>query len=156
MKQLTWIDLGIGFLFVLAQISIFNHLDIFNIRPSMTLLFVLWLCMVRTRTYVLLVSGLIAVLMDILTDSWGVYLFSTSLTVLIFHTFIKQQAQNKLLPGQAFLTAGGISLVYHLFFLFISEFAGLYDTNLLFLKYWLGLSLYTSVAASIAYMLLPD
>ncbi|MCC5934214.1 MAG: hypothetical protein LAT75_09175 [Candidatus Cyclonatronum sp.] len=156
MKQSLLVDLLAGIVAILLQIMIFRHLEIWSITADVTLLYILGLCAVRPRTYVLLVGGVTALTLDILLDTWGVHLFSVTLIVLFTHRIVATQWENKLLTGQTFLLLLVLSAVYNLIFLLIASFAGIYDTNLLFLKFWLGSSVYTALIGIILYLLLID
>lgn len=156
MKKVLAFDLILALLFVLAQITMFRNLDVWGLQADVVLLFVLWIAMMRSRTYALLISGATALLLDILTDSWGTHLFSKVLIIMLTHSFIRFQSENKLSSSQWFLVLFSIILLYNLIFLGISMFAGIYDARLAFIIYWIGNSLYTSVIGILFFLMLPD
>lgn len=156
MKKVLAFDLILALLFVLAQITMFRNLDIWGLKADVVLLFVLWIAMMRSRTYALLITGAAALTLDILTDNWGTHLFSKALIIMLTHSFISFQAENKLSASQWFLVLFSIVLLYNLIFLGISMFAGIYDAKLAFIIYWIGNSLYTSVIGILLFLMLPD
>ncbi|MCH8556751.1 MAG: hypothetical protein LAT84_02960 [Balneolia bacterium] len=156
MKQTLGFDFIIAVIFLLMQIMFFRHLDIWGLQADIVFLFVLWLCARRNRTYALGFTAIVALLLDILTDTWGVHLFSKTLLVLGAHRLVSQQAENKLLPGQTFMLIFSIAIAYNLIFLLVSSFAGIYDTNLMFIKYWIGNSVYTALVGIIFYLLTSE
>ncbi|AXJ01854.1 rod shape-determining protein MreD [Cyclonatronum proteinivorum] len=156
MKQSLAIDLFIGLAAVLLQVMIFRHLELWGVTPDAGFLYILGLCAIRPRTYALLTGAAIAILLDIFLDTWGIHLFSFTLLILTTHSLIATQWENKLLIGQTFLLLLVLSAVYHLIFLLVASFAGIYDTSLLFLNFWLGSSLYTALVGIILYLLLID
>lgn len=156
MKQSVLVDFLAGLAAILLQVMIFRHLEVWGITPDVTLLYILGLCAVRPRTYALIMGAAIALLLDIFLDTWGVHLFSVTVVILFTHRLIATQWENKLLIGQTFLLLLVLAAVYNLIFLLIASFAGIYDTSLLFLNFWLGSSLYTAVIGIILYLLLLD
>ena len=156
MKPSLGLDLIIAFVFLTMQIMLFRHLDIWGLQADVMFLFVLWICAHRNRTYALGIAAVSALMLDILTDTWGVHLFSKTLLVLGAQRLVSQQAENKLLPGQTFMLILSIAIVYNLVFLLVSSFAGIYDTNLMFIKYWIGNSVYTALVGIIFYLLTSD
>ncbi len=156
MKKTLSVDLSLAALFLIMHITMFRHLDIWGLQANIILLFVLWLCTVRQRTYALCVTAGTALVMDILADTWGVQLFSKTLIVMLAHRLISQQAENKLRAGQAFMLIFSVAVAYNLVFLVMSAFAGIYDTDLLFFKYLIGNSAYTAVAGLILYLLTSE
>lgn len=156
MKQSVILDFIIGLAAILLQIMVFRHLEVWGITADVTFLYILGLCAVRPRTYVILMGAVIAVLLDVFLDTWGVQLFTTTLVVISTHRLVATQWENKLLIGQTFLLLLVLSALYNLIYLLIASFAGIYDTSLLFLNFWLGSSLYTAVIGIILYLLLID
>lgn len=156
MKKILAFDLLLALLFVLAQISMFRHLSIWGLQADVVLLFSLWIAMMRPRTYALLLTGAAALGLDVLTDTWGVHLFSKVLLVMLVHGFLHRQAENKLSGSQWFVVLFSILLMYNLIFLGLCLFAGIYDARLAFIIYWIGNSLYTAVIGILFFMMLPD
>jgi len=156
MKQTLGFDLIIAALFLLMQIMLFRHLDIWGLQADIIFLFLLWICTTRPRTYALGIAAITALSLDILTDTWGVHLFSKTLLVIGAHRLISQQAENKLQIGQTFALILSVAIGYYFIFLLISAFAGIYDTNLMFIKYWVGNSVYTALVGVIFYLLTSD
>lgn len=156
MKKVLALDVLLSLVFVLAQISMFRHLSIWGLQADIVVLFSLWIAMMRPRTYALLLTAAASLSLDILTDTWGVHLFSKVLLVLLVHGFLQRQAENKLSGSQWFIVLFGILLLYNLVFLGISIFAGIYDARLAFIIYWIGNSFYTAVIGILFFLMLPD
>ncbi len=156
MNKTLRFDLFIAALFLIMHITMFRHLDVWGLEINIILLFVLWLCARRPRTYALCVTAGTALIMDILADTWGVQMFSMTLLVMLVHRLVEQQAENKLQTGQVFMLIFTLALGYNLAYLLTAAFAGIYDTDLLFLKYWIGNSVYTAMAGIIFYLLTFD
>lgn len=156
MKQPVLADFLAGLAAILLQVMIFRHLELWGVTPDVTILYILAICAVRPRTYALILGGSIALLLDIFLDTWGVHLFCFTILILFSHGIVTTQWENKLLVGQTFLLLLVLAAAYNLVFLLIASFAGIYDTNLLFLNFWLGSSIYTAVIGIIFYLLLID
>lgn len=151
-----WIDIAVLVGFIIAQITMFRHLEFWGLQTNVVLIYLVWLATVRDRTSTLMIAIIGAVLMDILLDTWGVYLFSKPLIILIFYNLIYQQRDNSLQIGQIFTMFIIISLAYNLIFLLISSFAGIYVAGYQFLKLWLGNSVYITITAILFYLFKPE
>lgn len=156
MTSRFWIDFAVLIGFIVAQITMFRHLEFWGLQTNIVLIYLVWLASVRDRTYTILMSIFGAILMDVLLDAWGVYLFSKPLMILIFYGFIHQQRDVTLQIGQLFTIFLFISLVYNLVFLLISSFAGIYTTDFEFVKLWIGNSLYIAITAVFFYLIKPE
>jgi len=156
MMNRFWIDFAVLIGFIIAQITMFRHLEFWGLQTNIVIIYIVWLASVRNRTQTLIITIIGAILMDILLDTWGVFLFSKPLILLIFYNFIYQQRDNTLQLGQIFTMFLFICLAYNLVFLLISTFAGIYSTDFQFLKLWIGNSIYTAITAVFFYLIKPE
>lgn len=155
MKKKVWLDIGIAIIFLLAQIMVFRHLDLFGVQADVVFIFLLWMMSCRGRSYTLVFAAFSSLLLDILLDTWGLHLFAKTLTVMLAYNVINSVSESILQSGKVFTVTFLAALLYYLIFLTMAVFAGKYVFELFFLKHWIGNSLYTAIIASLLYMLKP-
>ncbi len=85
---------------VVAQVTIFRHLDIWGMYPDAGLvLLVFWMAR-QSRTRTLLLAFALGFLMDLLLDLWGLHMFGYTLTAAIMHGFVPKAEDSYLGPYQ--------------------------------------------------------
>lgn len=141
-------NIGTGLLFLLLQIVLFRHLDIYQIQPDLVLIFLVWYMARKDRTAALLMAAGLGFLQDALLDLWGLNMFSKTLLTFIGYNFIPRGSKKRLLVGQVFLTIIIASLLHNLIFLALNSLIENYSAEMFFWRHLFGSSLYTAVIAS--------
>lgn len=141
-------NIGIGLIFLLMQVVLFRHLDIFQIQPDMVLIFLVWYMARKNRTAALLMAAGLGFLQDALLDLWGLNMFSKTLLTFIGYNFIPQGSKKRLLVGQVFLTILIACLLHNLIFLALNSLIENYSAEMFFWRQLFGSSLYTAAIAS--------
>lgn len=145
-------NIGLGILFLLAQVTLFRHLKIYQIQPDLVLIFVIWFMARNDRTAALLTAAGLGFMQDALLDLWGLNMFSKTLLVFITYNFIPRNTKKQLLIGQVFLTVLIVGLLHNFIFLGLNTLIENYTAELFFWRQLFGNSLYTAVVAAIIYL----
>lgn len=141
-------NIGAGFLFLLLQVVLFRHLDIYQIQPDLVLIFLVWYMARKDRTAALLMAAGLGFFQDALLDLWGLNMFSKTLLIFISYNFIPRGSEKRLLVGQVFLIIIIASLLHNLIFLALNSLIEIYSAEMFFWRQLFGSSLYTAIVAS--------
>lgn len=118
---------GLGF--VILQVMLLRHLQIFGAEPDLILIFLLWLCKTKSRTSVLLFAALLGLLHDALLDLWGIHLFSKTFMVFILHPTLNRISKNKFIFWQVFIIVLVSALIHNIAFLGVTLFSELHASG---------------------------
>lgn len=143
--------IGLGVLFLLAQVVLFRHLKIYQVQPDLVLIFLLWYMTRKDRTSAILMAAGLGISQDALLDLWGLNMFSKTLLVFISYNFIPKNSKKQLLLGQIFLTVIIACLAHNLIFLGLNALIN-NTAQIFFWRHLLGNSLYTSIVAGVIYL----
>jgi rod shape-determining protein MreD len=141
-------NIGLGFVFLLLQVVLFQHLKIFQVQADLILIFLVWYMAQSDRTSALLMAAAFGLMQDALLDLWGLNMFSKTLLIFVGYNFIPKGTQKRLLVGQVFLSILIASLLHNLIFLGLNALVESYSAEVFFWRHLLGNSLYTAVVAS--------
>lgn len=148
--------IGIGILFVLSQLLIFQYLTIFGASVDPLLIFLLWATLRYKRHEVLLFASALGLLQDSLFDVWGLNMFTKTITVFLVYKIISRNSEVKLLIWQVFGLICGAAVIHNIFYLGFSSFLDIYNYTFSPIILLIGTSLYTALIGSILYILKGD
>jgi rod shape-determining protein MreD len=87
--------LVIGFLIVIVQITVFNHLKIFGAVPDIVLVYLFWVMRHQDRTKSILLAALLGFSQDALVDLWGLNLFAKTALVMFAYRMIPKSEESR-------------------------------------------------------------
>lgn len=150
--RIFFIGLGI----VAIQIVLLRHLQIYGGESDLVLLFLLWLCVKKSRTECLLYAAFLGLLQDAMTDLWGLHMFSKTLLVFILYGYLNRIAQNKFILWQVFLVILMAAFIHNIIFFGVSLFSDLFASGFVTWSL-LGVStLFTAVLGSFLHLVRDD
>lgn len=153
-ENLRTIFYGLGM--VAIQFILLRHLTIFGAESDLVLLFILWLCISRSKTECLLYAGAFGLIQDALMDLWGLHMFSKTLLVFILHGQIQRIAGNRFIFWQIFLLILIAAFIHNFFFFSISIFSEVFATSYVGVSLLLVSSVFTAVVGSFLYLVKVD
>lgn len=145
-------DIAIGILFVIAQVLFFQHLTIFDTSPDPITFYLLWLISRYERSNLLFIAAGLGLLQDAFFDFWGMFMFSKTLLVFLFYSFIKKRTENQLLLWQIFLVIFIAALVQNIIFWGLNSFFDAYASNYSTLLLIFGNTVYTSILGTLVFI----
>lgn len=145
--------IGLGIVFVISHVFLFQYLRIFGTIADPVLIYLVWLCTKYNRTKVLLFAAGLGLLQDSLFDLWGLYMFSKTLLIFIAYNPLSRLSQNRLLTWQIFILLWGVAFIHNCFFLALGYFIQTYSIGLSPFLFILGSSFYTALVGVILYVL---
>ncbi len=146
-------DIGIGIVFVIAQVLFFQHLTVFGTMADPLIFYLLWLASKYDRTRLLLIAATLGLIQDAFFDFWGLFMFSKTLFVFLTFNFVKRRSENQLLLWQIFLVILGSALVHNLILVGLSVFFDVYASNYSMLVLVFGNAIYTAVLGALIFVL---
>jgi rod shape-determining protein MreD len=152
MSTETYKDVLIGFIFILAEALIFQHLSFIGATPDPLLLFVLWLAMKYDRLKLVLIVAGLSLVQDALFDFWGLNMFSKTLLCFMIFNFVNRRKESRLLIWQIFLVIFMASVIHNLIFLGLTSFIEAYTTGFFPIIFVLGNSLYTALVGAMLFI----
>lgn len=145
---------GLGI--VAIQIVLLRHLQIYGGESDLVLLFLLWLCVKKSRTECLLYAASLGLMQDAMTDLWGLHMFSKTLLVFILYGYLNRIAQNKFILWQVFLVILMAAFIHNVIFFGVSLFSDLFASGFVAWSL-LGVStLFTAVLGSFLHLVRDD
>ena len=148
--------IGIGTLFVLSQLLIFQYLSLIGTVADVVLVFVLWTALRYERHEVLLFAAGFGLFQDAIFDTWGLNMFSKTITMFLVYKIVSKNSEVRLIIWQAFALVLGASFVHNLFYLGLTTFLNVYEYPFSPIILLVGSSLYTAVIGSILHILKGD
>ncbi len=145
-------DIGLGLIFVVAQVLFFQHLSIFGVTADPITFYLLWLVSKYSRPQLLFLAALFGLLQDAFFDFWGMYMFSKTLLVFLFYSFVKRRSEIQLLLWQIFLFILIAALIHNIIFIGLSSFFDAYATNYNPVLFVIGNAVYTSVVGALIFV----
>lgn len=145
-------DIGLGFIFVVAQVLFFQHLSIFGITADPITFYVLWLVARYSRPQLLLIAAFWGLLQDAFFDFWGMYMFSKTLMVFLSYNFIKKRSEAQSLLWQIFLFILIAALLHNIIFIGLSSFFNAYATSYSPVWFVTGNAIYTSIVGVLIFI----
>lgn len=156
MRNNVFKHIGIGILFVLSQLLIFQYLTIFGAYVDPLLIFLLWAALRYQRHEVLFFAATLGLFQDSLFDVWGLNMFTKTVSVFLVYKIISRNSEVKLLIWQVFGLIFGAAVIHNIFYLGFSSFLDAYNYNFSPLILLIGSSLYTALIGGILYILKGD
>jgi len=126
-NNIRLILVGLGF--VVLQVVLLRHLQIFGAEPDLILVFLLWLCKSKSRTTVLLFAALLGFMQDSLLDMWGIHLFSKTFMVFILHPTLNRISKNKFIFWQVLIIVFVSALIHNITFFGVTIFSELHASG---------------------------
>jgi rod shape-determining protein MreD len=148
--------IGIGTLFVLSQLLIFQYLSLIGTVADVVLVFVLWTALRYERLEVLLFAAGFGLFQDAIFDTWGLNMFSKTITMFLVYKIVSKNSEVRLIIWQAFALVLGASFVHNIFYLGLTTFLNVYEYPFSPIILLVGSSLYTAVIGSILHILKGD
>ncbi len=142
----------LGFLFILVQILLFRHLELFGLQPDIVLLYLLWLIMREDRTSAILMAAALGFVQDALLDIWGLNMFAKTAITFFAYRFIPKTDDYQLLIWQAFLLIFIVALFHNIILVGLSFFIEIYTGEYSFWRIVVGNTFYTSILGIILYL----
>ncbi len=152
MRKETIKDFIVGLCFVLSEVLIFQHLNLFGAYPDPLLVFLLWLALRYQRIQLIIFAGILGLFQDVLFDYWGLNMFSKVLMCFVSYNFINWNTEGRLLIGQVFLTVMAASIFHNLIFTGLSSFVEAYATGFAPIMFVIGKSIYTATLGSMLFI----
>ncbi len=119
----------VGLGFVILQVMLLRHLQIFGAEPDLILVFLLWLCKSKSRTTVLLFAALLGLMQDALLDLWGIHLFAKIFMVFILHPTLIRISKNKFIFWQVLIIVFVSALIHNITFFGVTLFSELHASG---------------------------
>lgn len=148
--------IGIGIIFVLSQLLIFQYLSIFGTFVDPLLIFLLWIALRYKRHEVIFFAALLGLFQDALFDVWGLNMFAKTLTLFLVYKVISSNSEVRLLIWQVFGFIFVSAFIHNIFYLGFSSFLDAYDYSFSPIILLIGSSLYTALVGSILHILKGD
>ena len=148
--------IGIGIIFVLSQLLIFQYLSIFGTFVDPLLIFLLWIALRYKRHEVILFAALLGLFQDALFDVWGLNMFAKTLTLFLVYKVISSNSEVRLLLWQVFGFIFASAFIHNIFYLGFSSFLDVYNYSFSPIILLIGSSLYTALVGSILHILKGD
>ncbi|MEQ9308365.1 MAG: rod shape-determining protein MreD [Balneolaceae bacterium] len=145
-------DFGLGIIFGISQILFFQHLEVFGTTADPVTFYLLWLVAKYDRPKLLLIAALLGLFQDALFDFWGMFMFSKTLLVFLFYSFVKRRSEVQLLVWQIFIFIFLAALVHNIIFIGLSSFFDAYAYNYSPILSTFGNAIYTAVVGSLIYI----
>lgn len=147
----------IGLGFVVLQVVLLRHLQIFGAEPDLILVFLLWLCISKSRTTVLLFAAYLGFTQDALLDLWGIHLFSKTFMVFILHPTLNRISKNKFIFWQVLIIIFVSAFIHNTVFFGVTLFSELYSSGGTQLAVRLLISsLYTALLGAFLQLVMED
>ena len=148
--------IGIGIIFVLSQLLIFQHLSLFGTIADPVLVFILWTALRYERHEVLFFAAGFGFFQDLMFDTWGLNMFSKTITMFLIYKIVSRNMEVRLIVWQAFALIFGAAFIHNILYLGLSSFLNVYDYPFSPIILLIGSSLYTAVIGSILHILKGD
>jgi len=145
---------GLGI--VAIQVILFRHLRIFGAQADLVLIFVLWICTKKDKTFCLLLAASLSFMQDAMTDLWGLNMFSKTLLVFILHGYFNRISQNRLIFWQVFLIIFSSAMLHNFFLFGVSSFSELYSAEHILWSFLLISPLFTALTGSFLHIVKED
>lgn len=152
MRGNTLKHIGLGVIFVLSHILLFQHLKIFGAIADPVLIFVVWLATQRDRTSTLIIAAGLGFFQDALFDVWGLYMFSKTLLAFLIYNTINKYTHKKLIIWQIFVIMLIIAVIHNLLFISLGSVIESYSIGISIVSFLVGNSIYTSIIAALLYI----
>lgn len=156
MRNNVWKHIGIGLIFVLSQLLIFQYLTIFNAIVDPVLVFILWTALKYKRHEVLLFAAGLGFFQDALFDVWGLNMFAKTITMFIMFRFVARNSEVKMIIWQVFALILTAAITHNFFIVVFSQFLNVYNNTYSPIILLVGGSLYTAVIGSLIHILKGD
>lgn len=153
-QNVRFILIGLGIVGI--QTVLLRHFEIFGSEADLVLVFILWICAKRPKTYALLFAAFLGFSQDAFTDLWGLHMFSKTLVVFILHGYLNRIANTGFIFWQVFLLILGSAVIHNLIFYGVSLFSGLYTSVGALWSFLLVSSLFTSILGGFLYLVKDD
>lgn len=137
-------DIGIGFVFLLSELLLFQHLPLAGLTPDPLLIYLFWLAGKYDRPALLLITGFLAFFQDAFFDLWGLNMFSKIVLIFVSYTFIRKRTEQQLLMWQVFLLILLGAIAHNVVFWSFGSFFDTYATQYAPLFMITGNALYTA------------
>jgi rod shape-determining protein MreD len=148
--------IGLGIIFVLSQLLIFQHLAIFGSIVDPVIILLLWISLRYKRHEVLFFAAGFGLFQDALFDVWGLNMFAKTLTFFLVYKIISRNSEARLLIWQVFGFIFGTAFVHNVIYLSFSSFLDSYTYSFSPIILLLVSSLYTALIGSILHILKGD
>lgn len=145
-------DIGIGIIFVIAQVLFFQHLSIFGTTADPITFYLLWLIAKYDRPPLLFIAALFGLIQDAFFDFWGIYMFSKTLLVFLFYSFIKRKAEVQLIVWQIFIFIFIAALIHNIIFIGLSSLFDAYASSYSPFLLTIGNAVYTALVGSLIFV----
>ena len=129
--NLDWTKYLLGGLFIifLDQILL-QHLSLWGIQFDALLLILIWYLPLLKKTEALYIYGSLAFLQDALYDSWGLMLFSKTLIIVLFRTYLVNRNQGIIFSSQFAVLTLAIAFTHNTIYYLLSLITGGYASGL--------------------------
>lgn len=148
--------IGVGILFVLSQLMIFQYLTIFGAAVDPLLVFLLLTALRYKRHEVLFFAAGLGLFQDALFDVWGLNMFAKTITIFLVYKIISRNSETRLLIWQVFGFLCTATFVHNIFYLAFSSFLDAYNYSFSPIILLIGSSLYTALIGSILHVFKGD
>ena len=145
-------DFGIGLIFVIAQVLFFQHLSVFGTTADPIIFYLLWLVAKYDRPKLLFIAALLGLFQDALFDFWGMFMFSKTLLVFLFYSFVKRRSEVQLIVWQIFIFIFIAALIHNIIFIALSSFFDAYAINFSPFLLIIGNAVYTALVGSLIFV----
>lgn len=153
-ENIRFLIYGLGI--VAIQIILLRHLRVFGAQADLVLLFILWLCSKKSKTYCLLLAATLGFFQDAMTDLWGLNVFTKTILVFILHGYLNRITQNRLIFWQVLLIILTSAFLHNLIFFGVSTFSELFASEYIFWSFLVLSPLFTALMGSFLHIVKED
>jgi len=122
-------DIAIGFLFLLSELLIFQHLPLAALTPDPLLIYLLWLTQKYDRSTLLIMAAILAFFQDAFFDLWGLNIFAKIVLIFLSYNTIKKRSEQQLLMWQVFILILLAALIHNMILWGFGSFFDIYATQ---------------------------
>jgi len=137
-------------------VVLLRHLRIFGGEADLVLLFLLWLCLRRSRRECLIYAAFLGLLQDAMVDLWGLNMFSKTLLVFILYSYLNRISHSKFIFWQVFLVILASSFIHNLIFFGVSHFSELYSSGYMVWSFLIAGTIFTAFLGSFLHLVRDD
>lgn len=144
--------IGLGVIFVLSHVLLFQYLSIFGAIADPVLIYIIWLCSKYKRTQIILFAAFFGLLQDAFFDVWGLFMFSKVILVFTTYKYIARYTERRLLLWQILIVIFIIAFLHNFFFVAMDTVIQSYSlSNSIFILLFAN-SFYTAIIGGLLYI----
>lgn len=148
--------IGVGILFVLSQLLIFQYLTIYGAIADVVLIFLLWLSLHYKRHELLFFAAGLGLFQDMLFDTWGLNMFAKTITLFVLYRFTENFSETRLLFWQVLVLTLAAAITHNIFYFIFASFLDAFGFSYSPIIILTVSSFYTAVVGTLLFILKGD